>query len=148
MDAEKKKMWTAILTHQLQGIMFHGDVVRYYELFGDCQHKKREHYCQYLSEIINHMTTSCEIISEYGEILDALPGTIRRVKVFDTDVLTRPAERAVREGYSNTICQKWKEWEEDTIKLYEEAITLMPECSWLKKLHRSAMKELARIKIK
>lgn len=146
MDAAKKAMWQKILTHQLEGIMFHGDVVRYYELFGDYKCKKREHICQYISEVMNHMTTSCHIIAEYGEILDALPGTINRVKIFDKEVLMRPAERAVREEHAHMICKKWREWEESTVELYEEAAALMPECDWLKKLHRSAARELARIK--
>lgn len=147
MDAAKRKMLTDILTHQLEGIMFHGDAVRYYELF-DCKCKKREHIYRYLTEVMDHMTTCCKIIEEYGEILDALPGTIKRVKIFEMDVLTRPAEKAVREEHARMICKKWKEWEESTVELYEDAVDMMPECELLKKLHRSAMKELARIKIK
>lgn len=145
MTPEAKAMWQKILVHQLQGIMFHQEVSLIYRLFGDCNYEARKHYKQYINESLNHYQTLEKIIAEHGEIVYPAPSTVTAVKIFEPQVTTRPNERADRLKDAQIINAKWKAWEASTVKLYEEAMTVLPDCGWIKLLKCSAQKELKNI---
>lgn len=143
MKDDVKAMWQKILSHQLEGIMFHYEASGLYELV-EIKCSARKHGKQYLQESITHYGTASKLIEEYGEII--LPKfNPARVSLL-ANVTTRPAERGERAELASNITEHWREWEESTIKLYDEGLKLMPNCKLLQCLKKSVEKELKGIK--
>ena len=145
MTPEIKATWQKVLVHQLQGLMFHQEVSLIYKMFGDCRFEAHRHYKQYINETLNYYQTLEKIIWEYGEIVRPVPASVIPVQIFEPELSVKPLERAERMKDMQIINSKWKTWETSTVKLYEEAIAVIPNCGWLKLLNCSAEKELKNI---
>lgn len=129
-----------VLAHQLEGIMFHSDMVLLYTLLGD---KKmcRKHYRQLFEELKTHELTAKNMVMRYGHIIEPLP--TERIEVYNSFTApTTPEEVAELKRMS---MKKWLEWEEETEELYTEMLMLQPHVEIWTELLKDVKTEIKEI---
>ena len=136
--AEKKAMLEKICNHQLEGLMFHFDYSCIAKLLG---HEKMAcmQYKQAIKETEKHLSTIHRLIEAYGEIFHASKGKSTSSAI---EVGEKPSTKELADKICYEMLEKWKDWECQTVQLYDEAIHAMPDCKLWKCLKNDAEKEL------
>lgn len=142
MTDEARAMWQKVLAHQLTGVMFHQEAALIYELLEDYPRESKRHHQHFLDEFLTHQKTARLIIRDYGEVVRPAFDTIKPVRISVPEITTRPNEPAERKKIACEIYAKWRTWEKSTVRLYEEAISVIPKYKWLKILKCNAGKEI------
>lgn len=129
-----------ILAHQLEGIMFHSDMVLLYTLLGD---KKmcRKHYKQLFEELGTHEHTAKSMIRRYGRIIE--PAPTERIEVYTSPTAPTTVEEVAE--LKHNAMKKWAEWEEETESLYMEMCMLQPHVEIWTKLLKDVKIEIKEI---
>jgi len=115
-----------ILGHQLKGIMLHSDLCRAYLV----RKNKRCAFTQYvrtLAETKTFLLTNEKIIDKLGCLVEP----IKEARILVPDNATDEQLKAI-----------WRDWEQDTLAMYEEASLMDQDCKWWKKLLKEVKKEL------
>ena len=125
-----------VLTHQLQGVMLHHDLMLAYAVLGK-NHKCRMQRAQMYEEMRNHDKTNFAVIKEIGGIIDT--GPVSRVKVPDVTASMPDEQKAAA---CKSLLDIWYKWEQATVQLYTQELSKDPQNKWLKCLKVGAEKEL------
>ena len=126
-----------VLAHQLEGVMFHSDMVLLYTLL-DCKKMCEVHFKQLVLEMKAHTCTAKDMIKRYGRIIEAKPA--ERIIVYNSDVA--PSSEEEKEKLKEKAFNAWHEWEVETQKLYENMVMAQPHVDMWKKLHKDVTMEL------
>lgn len=118
------EVFTKIIKHQIKGIMVHEQLIEYFLFLGDTDNAYRQK-CHYKSESRKYIHTMMYYTQHYNKLInigqlenpDIIPESWYRYERKDVDTSTR------KNGIENGL-ETWKEWEEETKKLYE---SLYPE---------------------
>lgn len=122
-----KVMASKILSRQLKGIMLHVDLCRTYLL----KHNKKcafTHFVRVLEETKNFMLTNEHLIDKLGAIIEP----VQEAKI------VIPADADI-----DKLREIWKTYEQETMKLYEQAVEDEPKCRLWRKLYASTKKEVS-----
>ena len=128
-----------VLTHQLQGVMLHHDMMLAFAVLG-MPRKCREQRCHFYSEMKNMDKTNFAVIKETGAIVEV--GQVARIKVPDVNANMTDEQKATT---CKAIMDTWKKWEESTVNLYRQELNTDPQNKWLKCLMHDAERELRHI---
>lgn len=128
-----------ILNHQVEGIMFHSDMVDLFTAMGD-KRLKRRHEKQVLEETCALLKTKACLYGELGTVLvpvvTAQPRGAAVKSVDDTTAIE----------WSGKALATWLTWEHDTKALYEEAAKEDSACKLWHVLLADVNKEISCIK--
>lgn len=115
-------IFAKVIHHQLEGVMFHDDMSKYYRFLGLCGYAE-DHKNRFIEE--SHCYTKmCEFYMEnYGKIPKELP--VEKTNYIPSswyahtrmDVDTSTKRSAVKSGL-----EKWVEWETKTKDIYQKMI--------------------------
>lgn len=129
-----------VIAHQLQGVMFHHDMMLSFAVLGmpyKCREQRRHMY----SEMRNLDKTNFAVIKSTGKIVD--PGALAKIKLPDvSSSMTEEQKKAACQA----LIEAWRNWEQSTVALYKQELAADPENKWLKCLMRDAEHELTRIR--
>lgn len=130
-----------ILNHQLEGIMFHSDMVDLaIALRKPCM--VRQQKWQLLEELQSHIKTKELIYMATGELLQANPASNK--KMLPAIPKTMPNSELARHPIFKESLDAWKRWETSTAELYE-SIAKEDTNKWWKIMLHAARKELAKV---
>ena len=130
-----------ILNHQLDGIMFHSDMVDLAIALKKTR-MARQQKRQLLEEMQSHIRTKELIYTATGELLQANPAGNK--KILPSIPKTMPdSELACRPIVKESL-DAWKRWELSTVELYECAAK-EDTCKWWKIMLRAARSELEKV---
>lgn len=138
MTLEKKAMLEKVCTHQLEGLMFHFDYACMAKLLGHDKMACIQHK-QAMKETQNHFDTVLRLVELYGEAIHASNG---KPSTYAVEVGEKPPNKELADKICREMLKKWKDWECQTVQLYDEAIHVMPACKMWKRLKHDAEKEL------
>ena len=128
MEKEHKEIAQKHITHQLEEIMFHFDAMMMFVMHNECR-KAAVQKKRFLEESSTYAMTASSIAKLLNTVIEPKPLTAR----------TKPS----MENFTTA----WRDWEEKTVALYEEATSVIPMADKLwKTLKRGVMKELKSIK--
>lgn len=121
------EIFAKINAHMITGIMLHDQMAEYYD-FLDLHGFKRCHEYHALSEFAERRGLMRYYINHYNALLpetevtdpDVIPASWRGYKRTDVDPATK--KRAIRDGFA-----RWRMWEADTKKLYQESYSELCE---------------------
>ena len=136
--SEKKTMLEKICTHQLEGLMFHFDYACIAKLLGHEKMACMQHK-QAISETEKHFNTVLRLIEAYGEVIHA---SSSKPTTHAIEVGEKPSSKELADKICHEMMEKWKDWECQTVQLYDEAIHAMPDCRMWKCLKHDAEKEI------
>lgn len=116
---EVEEIFSNIVAHQIEGIMFHDQMANYYRFLG-LKGFAREQEHHFIEETATYQKISRYYVRHYNKLLpqketanpQAIPSSWFNYKRQDVDTSTR--RNAVDEGYT-----QWIKWEIDTKALYE-----------------------------
>ena len=118
-----------VLAHQLEGVMFHSDMVLMYTLLG-CKKMCEVHWHQLFEEMKTHTCTAKDMVKRYGRIIEAKP--TEKIEVYTSDTL--PDSKEGIEKLKSLAMKEWHEWELETQKLYEKMVMMQPHVTMWTKL--------------
>ena len=114
------EIFARLKQHALEGMVFHDEMVRYYDFLNLETHRKR-HLRQYEEETRGYRRLCDYYMSRYNQLIpekpmnrpDVIPESWYRYSRPDVDANTRNNAIRVASG-------KWVDWERETKTLYEE----------------------------
>lgn len=128
-----------VLTHQLQGVMLHHDMMLAFYTLGMLR-KSKEQCRHFYCEMKNMDKTNFAVIKKTGAIVSV--GQVARVKVPDVNAnMTDEQKHAA----CKAIMDAWRKWEESTVALYNQELAADPTNTWLAKLKKAAEAEIMHI---
>ena len=128
-----------VISHQLQGVMFHHDMMLAYAVL-DKPCKCREQRKHMYAEMKNLDKTNFAVIKSTGKIVD--PGPLTRVKLPDVSSTMTEEQKATA---CRALLDAWKAWEKSTVDLYHQELMADPQNKWLKCLMHDAERELKHV---
>ena len=130
-----------VLNHQLEGIMFHSDMVDLaIALRKPCMVRQQKR--QLLEELQSHIKTKELIYMATGELLQANPAGNK--KILPAIPKTMPNSELACHPIFKESLDAWKRWETSTVELYE-SIAKEDTNKWWKIMLRTARKELEKV---
>ena len=128
-----------VLTHQLQGVMLHHDMMLAFYALGK-YHKCREQKYHFYHEMRNMDKTNFAVIKETGAIVNV--GQVARIKVPDVTA-------SMTDEQKHTVCKAildvWHKLEESTVALYQQELVSDPKNKWIACLKKDAESEIKHI---
>ena len=114
------EIFARLKSHALEGMVFHDEMVRYFDFLNMDAHKER-HLRQYEEETEGYRKLCDYYMSRYNRLIpeqpmerqDVIPESWYRYSRFDVDTGTRNNAVKVASG-------RWVDWERETKSLYEE----------------------------
>lgn len=115
------EIFCRISAHQITGLMLHEQMADYYDFLG-LRGYKRMHEYHYFEESAAMRSVHRYFINHFGRLIlsahptnpAVIPSGWGNYSRFDVDVSTK--RRAIKDGFV-----KWREWETETKKLYQES---------------------------
>lgn len=129
-----------VLNHQLEGVMFHSDMVLLYTLL-NCKEMCKVHYKQLFSEMKTHTCTAKDMIKRYGRIIEAKP--TEKISVYTSDTVPETEEEV--EKLKTLAFNEWIAWEHETKELYEKMVAMQPHVKMWTELLKDVKMELKAI---
>lgn len=129
-----------VLNHQLEGVMFHSDMVLLYTLL-NCKEMCEVHWKQLFSEMKTHTCTAKDMIKRYGRIIEARP--TEKISVYTSDTVPETEEEV--EKLKTLALSEWLAWEHETKELYEKMVALQPHVKMWTELLKDVKMELKAI---
>lgn len=127
-----------VLNHQLNGIMFHSDMVDLFITL-DIPKLERIQESQLIEESKNHVRTKQIIFKNTGKLICA-KASERQEVTFHIAETQEEKLTIVKQAI-----QKWRAWEYQTMVLYVNACEKEPECKLWCELKRAVEKEIHNI---
>ena len=117
-----RDVWTRVATHQLEGIMFHGAMVEYFQLMGAYGFEAMQQ-CQQREELCKYYKTTQYILINYGGLVktdtEYRPNFIPEEWYSNGYDVNWPSEKW--RGYYQSAFNHWLDWEKSTCTFYENA---------------------------
>ena len=128
-----------VLTHQLQGVMLHHDMMLVFFTLG-MKDKCKEQYRHFYSEMKNMDKTNFAVIRKTGGIVSV--GQVARIKVPDVNANMTDEQK---HSACRAILDVWHKWEESTVALYQQELVSDPKNKWIACLKKDAESEIKHI---